>query len=178
MSWQPEDWSEWAADRWVSAYPDDSRTHAVREILLRLPDREHRTALELTRGPSIWLPFLDAHFARAASVARPVDGAALAPPGSCYLLLAVDTIDVVRLGGMLLSIRDTLVEGGILLATFSASVRGGAPFEMIGRPPESGLHEVQLQYRLRGAGFQGLRMRRLPGDGETLLCMAVRRALN
>ncbi len=42
-------------------------------------------------------------------------------------------------------------------------------------------HEVELQYRLRRAGFQGLRLRRFrrePGMAETILSMAVRRACN
>jgi hypothetical protein len=41
--------------------------------------------------------------------------------------------------------------------------------------------EMELQYRLRKAGFQGIRIRRIEGDGEeppSLLSLAVRRANN
>ena len=93
-------------------------------------------------------------------------------------MLAVDTIEPSRLRELLPVIHASLVEGGVLVATLTARPTDGKPCEMIGPPSADGVHEVELQYRLRRAGFQGLRLRRFRGDQPTVLCMAVRRALN
>ena len=52
-------------------------------------------------------------------------------------------------------------------------------------PAPSEFHEIELQYRLRRAGFRGVRIRRIIDEtvspathGESLLCMTVRRANN
>jgi len=177
MPWRPEDWSEWPVERWVATYRDDAAMRAVREILLQLPDRERQTVLELTRGPSAWMTFLEARFARRVEVEL---AAPRAPelPGRCEVVLAVDTIGVGQLVPLLPRVNAALVEGGMLLATLAASRPGTARLSMIDPPSGPGIHEVELQYRLRCAGFQGLRLRRFRGDDDTLLCMAVRRACN
>jgi len=92
------------------------------------------------------------------------------------MAVAVDSIvapSVPELDLILGRVSAALVEGGIFLATFPAAVSGEAR--------AASLHEVELQYRLRRAGFQGLRLRRFgrePGLAETILSMAVRRACN
>ena len=93
------------------------------------------------------------------------------------------TADVDRILGQ---VRRSLVEGGILLATFPAAPRTGKPVLMKlrnDRPTTEPLtfQELELQYRLRQAGFQGIRIRRFPdrsGEPACLLALAVRRACN
>jgi len=177
MPWQPEDWSEWPVKRWVASYRDDAVVQAVREILLRLPERERQTVLELTRGPSAWTTFLESRFARRLEVDLAATRAAELP-GGCEVVLAVDTIGVDDLETLLPRVHASLVEGGVLLSTLAASRPGTARLSMIGPASGPGIHEVELQYRLRRAGFQGLRLRRFRGDDDTMFCMAVRRALN
>ena len=95
------------------------------------------------------------------------------------VVVAVDSIvapNVLQLDAILERVWAALVEGGVFLATFPATVSG----EPDTSDPRT-LHEVELQYRLRRAGFQGLRLRRFrrePGVAETILSMAVRRACN
>lgn len=90
------------------------------------------------------------------------------------------TEDVDRI---LAQVHGGLVEGGILLATFPAASRdaGLRPVALAGDAPGSPddlplrFQELELQYRLRRAGFRGLRIRRVE---PSLVCMAVRRANN
>jgi hypothetical protein len=177
MPWRPEDWSEWPVERWVATYRDDAALRAVREILLRLPDRERQTVLELTRGPSAWTTFLKTRFAQRVEVDLTATSAPELP-GRCEVVLAVDTIGVAHLEPLLPRVHAALVEGGVLLATLAATPPGTTRLSMIGPVSGPGIHEVELQYRLRRAGFQGLRLRRFRSDDDTLLCMAVRRACN
>lgn len=86
-------------------------------------------------------------------------------------------------------VRAALVEGGLLVGSFPARPRSSALLALrLGndddantrRPPR--FHELELQYRLRKAGFLGVRMRRIGAsaedDGESLLVLATRRELN
>ncbi len=150
---------------------------ALYDILRWLPARSRRTVAELTLAPRTPCPLLAAHASRVVPL-DPRSGL-LDPsvsPRRCDVVVAVDSIvarSVPQLDMILERISAALVEGGIFLATFPAAVSGaaGAPF----------LHEVELQYRLRRAGFQGLRLRRFrreSGTPETILSMAVRRACN
>ncbi len=110
-----------------------------------------------------------------------------------HVVLAVDSLarpTPPELDKALGSVQRSLVEGGLLLATFPAAPRETVACAMrLHGAPSRGrglmLHEVELQYRLRRAGLRGVRTRRLPsGDGvlargqQTLLCTAVRRANN
>jgi SAM-dependent methyltransferase len=91
--------------------------------------------------------------------------------------------DVDRILG---EIHRALVEGGLLAAIVSASPRGRqrTPLRLAGEPsgPEIlSFHEVELQYRLRRAGFRGVRIRRFDegrGAPAALLCTGARRADN
>ena len=160
MPWRPEDWSEWPVDRWPASGSATAPAHlrALYEILRWLPDCASRVvSLDPTSGgcdPSFSTQRWD-------------------------VVVAADSIgvpSVQQLDAILERISAALVEGGVFLATFPATVSG--------EPETSGprtFHEVELQYRLRRAGFQGLRLRRFrrePRVAETILSMAVRRALN
>ena len=60
------------------------------------------------------------------------------------------------------------------------TLRDRRPFFVL-RGAAAGTHEVELQFALSCAGFQGLRLRRLrgaAGEPERIVCMTVRRALN
>jgi hypothetical protein len=182
VPWRPEDWKEWPVKSWVTDYCEASHVRAVRDILRGLPGRERKCVADLTRGPSTDLSFLTACFERAITVdLRDHAIEHLALPPNLDVIVAVDSVRAKGADDLLVSIHDALVEGGVFLATLTARARGPRPFPMRGAEPRSGFHEVELQYRLRRAGFQGLRMRRFRQEihePDTILCMAVRRALN
>jgi hypothetical protein len=109
--------------------------------------------------------------------------------GRIDVLLAVDTLvrdDLARFDEVLDQTLRCLTEGGLLAATFPAAPRAATAREVRLRvgtaTADRALHEVELQYRLRRAGFRGVRILRLEAaDGvypESLLCLAVRRANN
>jgi hypothetical protein len=83
-------------------------------------------------------------------------------------------------------IHRSLVEGGVFLSTFPAVSRRSGPYKMRINEGEDvtaphRFHEIELQYRLRRAGYRGVRIRRFRADeerAETLLCTATRRANN
>ena len=76
---------------------------------------------------------------------------------------------------ILRQVAESLVHHGVLVATFRACMRqGSAPVSLpLGEAPLAlgldglpAFHETELQYRLRCAGFRGLRLRRVRGvDG-------------
>jgi hypothetical protein len=182
VPWRPEDWREWPDEHWVATCCEGAHTRAVRDILCGLPDRERMSVAELTRGESSRLPFLAARFGRVVTVDLEETGAerAVLPPDP-DLVVAVDTIEAKGADDLFARIRAALVEGGLLLATLVARPHASRPFPLRSGKSPSGFHEVELQYRLRRAGFQGLRLRRFRGEcGEedVILGMAVRRALN
>jgi len=182
VPWRPEDWIEWPARTWIGSCGEPAPARAVREILRGLPGREHQTVVELTRGPSEQLAFLETRFARVLTVDLDTqDLARHGMPGAIDVVVAVDTIETGVSDDLIETIHGALVEGGVFLATLDARPHDPRPFPLRGETPSDGFHEVELQYRLRRAGLQGLRLRRFQGlDGEvdTILCMAVRRALN
>lgn len=207
MLWGPDDLDAWSATRVASDAPA-SRKDIVRETLRKLPGRKRMTVADLGCGRGSLLPFLAEQFgsvyaidyapaslaeARRAHaglgiVFRRRDLRDLTPlRGRLHVALALDSIvgpraeDVDR---MLDQVHQSLVEGGIFLATFPAASRSGPPVafplassEASDRPPR--FTETELQYRLRRAGFRGVRMRRLAsGVAERLLAVATRRASN
>lgn len=182
MPWRPEDWKEWPVESWVTDYCEANHVRAVRDILRGLPDCERKYVADLTRGPSTHLSFLAACFESVITVdLREHAIEPLAMPPDLDVIVAVDTVVAKGADDLFVSIHDALVEGGVFLSTLTARARGPRPFPMRGGEARSGFHEVELQYRLRRAGFQGLRMRRFRREihePDTILCMAVRRALN
>jgi hypothetical protein len=182
VPWRPDDWNEWPAERWPATRGESSHVCAVREVLLRLPDCKSKTIVELTRGPATELPCLTTLFRRVVTVrlAAVAAGPLVLPP-ACDVVVAVDAIGAGGADETISRIHAALIEGGVFLATFAAQARGPWPFPMRQRAARSGFHEVELQFRLRRTGFQGLRLRRVRGaahEPERIVCMAVRRALN
>ena len=83
---------------------------------------------------------------------------------------------------VLREVAASLVHGGVLVGTFRALPRQGRePMPLpLGDAPlttcADGLpsfHETELQYRLRCAGFRGLRVKRVRGHGEAADALAV-----
>jgi hypothetical protein len=105
---------------------------------------------------------------------------------ACDLVLALEGIhpETTReLDRVLEQAHAALSEGGLLACSLPAAARIGGPLELRleGSPERRAFHEVELQYRLQRAGFQGTRIRRSPavsGDAGRLLCLAARRAMN
>jgi hypothetical protein len=119
---------------------------------------------------------------------RLVANSGSAEPGRYDLVLAIHSVLGPRLRDVdrsLQRIHELLIEGGIVLATFPAPPRRLQPMPMRlatgGRQGATRLHELEWNYRLRRAGFLGVRLRRFEGNldhAAAILCMAVRRALN
>jgi SAM-dependent methyltransferase len=208
--WGPNNWDAWRLhappeDDWAS-FPEQ----ALRSAVERIPGRRGLTVADLGCGDGRLVPFLADRYARVvaidyapASLAearkrharenvtyRRRDLRELTPfRGAFDVAIAVHSIvgprraDVDRI---LRQVWRTLHEGGLLLALFPAAARVGEPVPLVldgahdGPEPLSFL-ETELQYRLRRAGFLGVRIRRfeagdtLPG---TLLARAARRAAN
>lgn len=181
LPWGPADWDAWLSEAAAAGHPDPDHLQALKELLLRIPDRSGKVAAVLGDDASL-LPFLSDQFRRVIAVesARRI---------GCHVVVAADfpvgpcISDVDRLLGQA---HACLVEGGLLLAAFPAVSRGNGPITMrLGDGPAADtpprLHEVELQYRLQRAGLQGVRLRRFAGDldrPDTLLSMSVRRASN
>jgi SAM-dependent methyltransferase len=205
LSLATQDWDAWLSPR-GAAHPD-SPEELLREILLKIPGRRQKTIADFGCGRAVPLEFLAAHYGRVVAidpaplrVAAPEELHAgpgvelrrreltdLAPFAARFdVALAPETLAEASQGDpgrVLVEIRRSLVEGGILVVTTPASSPGRRPYPFaLGRSGAvTALHELELQYELCRAGFQGLRLRRLVGtDGgrETLLGMAVRRAPN
>jgi hypothetical protein len=182
VSWRPEDWIEWPVREWAATCGEPAPSRAVREILRALPGAERMTVVDLTSGPGVQAGFLETHFARVLAVdLATLDLERRDLPGACDVVVAVETIEPGVTDALFETVHGALVEGGVFLATLAARARDPRPFPLRGEMPPGGFHEVELQYRLRRSGFQGIRLCRFRGqDGEadTILCMAVRRALN
>jgi len=181
VPWRPEDWKEWPEIDGLATYGDAAHVRAVLDILDRLPDLENKRVVELTRGAGSSLHSLASRVepAQTVDLAAGMPGARLAP-FSCDVIVAVDAIESARADAVLADVRASLVEGGVFLATLAARAPGPMGFAMPIRAPRDGFHEVELQFRLVRAMFQGLRLKRLRSSHEPdrILCMAVRRALN
>ena len=180
VPWQPEDWQDWSAERWLTA--PNAHLRALREILARLPDARSKTVVELTRERRAPLPFLAERFDRVLTASPDLGGSsALDVRGGFDVAVAVDTIHAPAAGAVFGRLHHALSEGGVFLATFPAQAKGSSAILMEVGVPSLQFHEFELQFRLGAAGFQGLRLRRLPGslpEPDRLLSMAVRRALN
>jgi SAM-dependent methyltransferase len=210
MRWGPEHWDAWTtgtAGRECAPSPSEE---ALIEALHRVPGRRVMTVADLGCGSGRLLPFLTRQFARVIAVdyapaslalARRVcvgkdvtfrrrDLRDLAPfRNSLDVAVAVRSIVGPRpedADRILAEIHRSLVEGGLLAAIVPAATAGGKmlPLRLAGDPScpaMLGFHEIEAQYRLRRAGFQGVRIRRfdeLDGGPGALLCTATRRADN
>jgi SAM-dependent methyltransferase len=210
MRWGPEQWDAWTAEGEAGASGPPRAEESLRDLLSRVPRRRLMTVADLGCGSGRLLPFLTRQFGKVIAVdfapaslalARRVcvgkdvtfrrrDLRDLAPfRNSLDVAVAVCSIvgprpeDVDRI---LAEVRRALVEGGILMAIVPASPAGKEliPLRLAGDPsaPEMlSFHEFELQYRLRRAGLEAVRIRRFedPGDRQgALLGTAVRRGDN
>jgi hypothetical protein len=164
----------------------------LHEILTSVPGREVKTLAHVGKAGLARLQFLSDHFARVVLIDEGVERGG--PSRHRFdVVLAVDALarpSLDELDAVLGRVRDCVVEGGLLLATFPATPKDRVAREMRLRGSDGDragrrLHEVDLQYRLRRTGFRGVRIRRIqderdasPSSSEALLCMAVRRANN
>jgi hypothetical protein len=180
MPWDSEDWRPFEPTGAARESHRPPHVEALQELLLRLPDHAHRLAAHLERPAPGLAPFLDEHFRRVVRFGVPPRGLTQFQ-GSFDLVVAVDA-----LGGAspeaLARVHAALAEGGLLVGTAVATASGDDPLELrLARGLPARVHEVELQYYLARAGFQGLRIRRIAADlcfAERILFMAVRRALN
>lgn len=207
MLWGPDDWDAWTCGGTDS--PEiGPHLDVVRSTLLKIPHRDRKSVADLGCGPGSLTPFLAMNFSDVTAIDyapaclamardscdeknvrfRRRDLRDLSPFRSRFhVAVAIDSIAGPRpsdVDTMLAEIWASLMDGGLLLATFPAARNSREPFPMAGsedRDPFGGLHEVELQYRFRRAGFQGVRIRRLSfrNAGEPrLLGLAVRRGMN
>jgi SAM-dependent methyltransferase len=208
--WGPDNWDAWRLhasheDDWDS-FPEQ----ALRSAVERIPGRRGLTVADLGCGDGRLVPFLADRYARVVAVDyapaslaqarqrhardnvvyRRRDLRDLTPfRGSFDVAVAVHSIvgprraDVDRI---LRQVWKSLREGGLLIGLFPAADRVGEPVPLVlgdtydGPEPLSFL-ETELQYRLRRAGYLGLRIRRFESDDTrpgTLLARASRRAHN
>ncbi len=205
MLWGPEQWDAWTAE---APPPDDAGDGGdiLRSTLLQVPRRAHKTVADLGCGEASLTRFLASHFANVTAVDyapetlfrnrsecagpnvtfRRRDLKDLTPfRNSFHVAVAVQSItgpSTADVDQVLSQIWSSLVEGGLLMATLPAGVPGRRPVTLaVADParPRGPFHEVELQFRLRRAGFQGVRIRRVEGpDRPVLLALAVRRGFN
>jgi hypothetical protein len=212
VTWGFDDWTGWIrSDR--ARFPDEQEPfEIVNEILAAVRGHRTKTVACLGRPSPARLRFLAGQFARvvafrdATDTDEPsgsqadeanVEHRSGSPfdltsfQGSFDVVLAIAPLtdgNLTDLDRRLTRIHDSLVEGGLMITTFPAAPCGPIAREMRLRgavdPPNPAFHEIELQYRLRRAGFRGVRVRRLHDveasgrSSERLLAAAVRRANN
>ena len=155
----------------------------IERWLGRLPHRERKAVADLGRGLGSRLRLLSSRFGEVHELDS-LEGCELRVDA----VVAIDSIRGPRLTDFdrtLVTIRRSLVEGGLLLATFPAAPKETIARAMLldggdGTPLPPVFHEVELQYRLQRAGLRGAAIRRAADrdDREMLVCRAVRRADN
>jgi len=209
VSVRPKGWGAWPVTEIDTLRPPVS-SELLHEFLLAIPGRERMTVADLDCGTGKRLSFLASHFSRvvALSATTEREGRArlscpdaevsfrcaglndLAAFGASFdVALAVEPIRATipaEVDRIFEQARGTLVEGGLFVCCLPAAPRIGGPLRLRlssdTEPDESRrFHEVELQYRLRRAGYQGVRIRRLraPESADAVLfCTAVRRASN
>jgi hypothetical protein len=170
--------------------PHESSRPALPETVIeierwlgRLTQREHKVVADLGRGLGARRPLLSARFGEVCELDH-LDGC----EQRFDAVVAFDSIRGPRLTDFdrtLVSIRRSLVEGGLLLATFPAAPKETIARAMLldggdGTPLPAVFHEIELQYRLQRAGLRGAAIRRAADrdDRQMLVCRAVRRADN
>jgi hypothetical protein len=206
VPWEAEDWD--GLDGGAGGGRIARRLDPVQHILRYLPDRERKTIGDLGHHRVARLPLLESLFQRVLLVDVDRDADVLhferrhpmleSGSARCTLeelgrlrvrldvTVAIDALaspGAICVDASLGRIHATLAEGGLFVATFPALAPSETPFPMqLGSRAHDGeraFHEVELQYRLQRAGFQGIRLRRVgAGERSRILCMAVRRAWN
>lgn len=198
MKWEGDDWNWWICSDRYGRPAAPAQFELLHEILAGVPGHEVKSVAHVGPVGASCKQFLSDHFASVAMIDE--TGAPLQtldpiqPSRHRFdVVLAVETLArpaLEDLDVVLERVRGCVLEGGLLLATFPAAPQQRVAREMrlrgdAAHPGSSRLHEVELQYRLRRAGFRGVRIRRILDEsvaaaatGESLLCVAVRRANN
>ena len=186
MPWTHEGWSAWIdRDRERAVADDHEHDRVVRTILGRLPGARQRTLALIAGERMPGRSLLAAQFGEVIELPHPGALRSVREPRSIDVALA-DMRDASRdeLDSMLLRLWDRLSEGAPVILTLRAAARGERPTPLI--PPAGtgalrslAWHEVEVQYRLRRASFQGVRARRFrAASGPVIVAIAVRRAWN
>lgn len=205
MLWGPDQWDAWTDD---GPPPDETGESGdiLRWTLLQIPRRESKSVADLGCREASLTRFLASHFAdvtaldyepatlfrnRSESAGPNVtfrrrDLKDLTPfRNRFHVAVAAESItgpSTSDVDQVLSQIWNSLVEGGVLVATLPAAVDSVVPVTLASADPHrprGPFHEVELQYRLRRACFQGVRIRRIENEtGSMLLALAVRRGLN
>jgi len=203
--WGPDQWDAWTAEQ---PPPDDDGDGSgiLQETLLQIPRRANKTVADLGCGDASLTRFLASHFAAVTAIDyapetlfrnrsecaganvtfRRRDLRDLTPfRNRFHVAVAVQSItgpSTSDVDLILSQVWNSLVEGGVLIATLPAGIPSGRPVTLaVADPtrPRGPFHEVELQFRLRRAGFQGVRIRRIEVPaGPMLMVLAVRRGLN
>ena len=155
----------------------------IERWLGRFPRRESMVVADLGRGLGDRFALLATRFGELIPIDN-LDGLVR----RFDAVVAIDSIGGPRLSDFdrtLARIRDCVVEGGMLLATFPAAPKSTIARAMLldggdETPIPPAFHEVELQYRLQRAGLRGAVIRRAADRNgrEMLVCRAVRRADN
>lgn len=193
MPRSPEEWDAWTADAAEAPPGGAAADAAVRDFLALIPGPKTKTVGDLGCGGGRLLPLLCGTFgqviavdfapatlarARRACSGLPVvfrrrDLRDLTPLRKRLdVAVLVDAVTGPRASDVdrvLRQVAGALVHGGVLVGTFRACPRHGAPVPMpLGDAPLTrglgglpAFHEAELQYRLRMAGFRGLRIKRV-----------------
>jgi len=203
-----DDWELWSPWTQAERERSRSIEDWVAELFRRLPGLQARRLADLGSSLTVSLPATAVRFAEVVAVDQPEAlrtrtpasrGGLGLPHGAISLsqlanggrrFHAAVALDVWRsatraeIDAVLRSVWCGLAEGGIVLITAPARGETRCPFDMFlgaaGSDEDPGrYHEIELQYLLRRAGFQGVRIRELRAvAGRTLVAMAVRRGLN
>lgn len=208
MAWGVDDWELWSP--WTSAgtSADRDTDEWTAELLRRLPGTQGMRLADVGSSLSAALPATAVRFGEVIAVDHPATLSTRTPAarvelglphGACTLtemanggrrfhtavvLDAWETATRVATDHVLRAVWCGLTEGGVLLVTVPARRPQREAFEMLLSPgadtDPGAFHEVELQYLLRRAGFQGVRMRSLvdASGARMIAAMAVRRALN
>jgi len=181
MPWTPEDW-EGLQPATEAGGGAPVAADLTRQVLRRLPGRESLTLGDVGGCLGTADPACAGDFGRVVPVEPGSPGA-----GSLDVVVALETLEppsVADLDDLLDDLHGRLTEGGLVLFTLPAASCLDGPAEIrLGRRARTGcprFHEVELQYRLQRAGFQGIRLRRVTDDAGAarIVAVGVRRANN
>jgi hypothetical protein len=185
--WGPDDWDSLTPIHNELSVTRPAQAEALEQALLRIPDPERKVVASIGFANRMMVPLLKRRFARV----RTVDQSPAAFRNRFHVAVALASLPSASRGvdRFLHEVYGSLVEGGLFLGTVPAADRSGEPIRLTlsGESPEEdrpAYHEIELQYRLRRAGFQGIRIRRVegiyddPDNRPFLVCVAARRAFN
>lgn len=180
--WGPADWDGWLAESEPRFVNGPEHLRALAAVLLRVPDRADKRAVVFGDDAGLGVELL---FGSAVRLDRAGRGAG----PRAHLVLALDVpLGPARaeLDAAIARAHHRLFEGGLLLCALRATARSAVLHALTlsstdAAPLPAAIHELELQYRLRRAGFPAPRLRRFDGRrgaGGWLVALAARRAWN